>query len=106
MRYGSIFAGLAVVVVVLIILLLLNFPQTQDRVPIADPMSRVRADWAKLLILFSLLGITATAAIVTVYSYFATREKLARVQTTARAILESLVGGAHSGHRRASDDYQ
>ena len=27
------------------------------------------------------------------YSYFATKEKLAKVQTTARAILESLVGG-------------
>jgi two-component system sensor histidine kinase HydH len=93
LRYGSIFAGLAAVAVVLIVLLLLNFPQTQDRVPVADTMSRVRADWTKLLILFSLLGITATAAIVTVYSYFGTREKLARVQTTAKAILESLVGG-------------
>ena len=30
---------------------------------------------------------------MTVYSYFATKEKLAKVQTTAKAILESLVGG-------------
>ena len=43
--------------------------------------------------IFALLGITATAAAVTAYSYFATKAKLAKVQTTTRAILESLVGG-------------
>jgi signal transduction histidine kinase len=92
-RYVSIFAGLGAVTVVLILLLLLNLPQIQALVPSADKMSRVRAEWTKFLILFSLLSLTAATAIVTVYSYFATREKLARVQTTARAILESLVGG-------------
>ena len=45
------------------------------------------------VIIFALLGITVTAAALTMYSYFATKKKLARVQTTAKAILESLVGG-------------
>ncbi len=93
LRYRVIFAGLAAAAVVLIVLLLFNLHRTQNRVPIADTMSWVRTDWPKFLVLFSLLGITATVAIVTVYSYFGTREKLARVQTTAKAILESLVGG-------------
>ena len=93
LRYGAIFAGLAGAAAVLIVLLLLNLPQTGDHAAIVDTLRQVRADWTKLLVLFSLLGITAAATIVTVYSYFGTREKLARVQTTAKAILESLVGG-------------
>ena len=43
LRYGFIFAGLAALAIVLIVVLLLNFPQTQDRVPIADTMSAVSA---------------------------------------------------------------
>jgi signal transduction histidine kinase len=39
------------------------------------------------------LAITAVSATATVYSYFSTRAKLAQVQTTTKAILESLVGG-------------
>lgn len=93
MRYGAIFAGLAVAAAILIVLLILNIPQKQTHAPIAATMRQVRADWTKLLIIFALLGITATAAVVTVYSYLATKEKLARVRTTAKAILESLVGG-------------
>src|SRR5260370_33428278 len=92
-RYGAIFAGLAIAATILIILLILNFPQTQGHISAADAIKQVRTDWIKLLIIFALLGITATAALVTVYSYFATKGKLARVQTTAKAILESLVGG-------------
>src|SRR5260370_23098659 len=93
LRYRAIFAGLAAAAAVLIVLLLLNFPRAEDHAAIVGTLKQVRAEWTKLLVLFSLLGITATAAIVTVYSYFGTREKLARVQTTAKAILESLVGG-------------
>jgi signal transduction histidine kinase len=77
-RYGAVFAGLGVATSILIVLLILNFPRTQGILA---------------LIIFALLGITATAAAVTAYSYFATKEKLAKVQTTAKAILESLVGG-------------
>ncbi len=92
-RYGAIFAGLAIAATILIILLILNFPRTQGRISAVDALKQVRIDWIRLLIIFALLGITATAAAVTVYSYFATKEKLAEVQTTAKAILESLVGG-------------
>ena len=74
-RYWAIFTGLAIAAGTLISLLMFNFP-------------RIR-----LFVIFAFLGITATAAGVTVYSYFATKEKLAKVQTTAKAILESLVGG-------------
>src|ERR1019366_8263275 len=76
-----------------IILLILNFPRTQVRISAVDALKQVRTDWIRLLIIFALLGITASAAAVTVYSYFATKEKLAKVQRTAKAILESLVGG-------------
>lgn len=92
-RYGAIFAGLVIAATILIILLSLNFPRTQGRISAVDALKRVRTDWIRLLIISALLGITATAAAVTVYSYFPTKKKLAKVQTTAKAILESLVGG-------------
>jgi len=92
-RYGAISAGLAIAATILVILLILASPQTKGHTSAADAIKQVRTNWIKLLIIFALLGITATAAAVTVYSYFATKEKLARVQTTAKAILESLVGG-------------
>lgn len=92
-RYRAIFAGLAIAATILIILLILNFPQTQGSTSAVDALRQVRTDWMRAVIIFALLGITATAAALTMYSYFATKEKLARVQTTAKAILESLVGG-------------
>jgi two-component system sensor histidine kinase HydH len=97
-RYEAIFAGLAIAAAILIIFLIPNFPRTQAHVSAAAALQvpalrEVRTDWIRLLIIFALLGITTTAAAVTVYSYFATRQKLAKVQTTAKAILESLVGG-------------
>src|ERR1022692_2131224 len=92
-RYGAIFVGLAIAAAILIILLILNLPRTQGRTSEVDALRQVGADWILALIIFALLGITATAAAVTVYSYFATKQKLAKVQTTAKAILESLVGG-------------
>jgi len=92
-RYGAIFVGLAIAAAILIILLILNFPRTQGPTSAVDALRQVGADWILALIIFALLGITATASAVTAYSYFATKEKLAKVQTTARAILESLVGG-------------
>jgi signal transduction histidine kinase len=92
-RYRVIFASLAIAAAILIVLLILNFPQTQGQKSAVDAFTQVRTDWTRLLIIFALLATTATAAAVTVYSYFATKEKLAKVQTTAKAILESLVGG-------------
>ncbi len=92
-RYGAIFAGLAIAAAILIVLLILNFPRTQGGISAVDALQQIGADWIRLLIIFALLGITSTAAAVTVYSYFATQEKLAKVQTTAKAILESLAGG-------------
>ena len=91
-RYGAIFAGLAAAAALLIILLILNFPRTGGASAL-DAFTRAGAGWILPLIIFARLGITATAAAVTLYSYFATKDKLAKVQTTARAILESLVGG-------------
>lgn len=88
-RYGVAFIGLMIVGVVLVIVLVQNFPDFPGHIFSAD----FRADWVKVLIIFTLLSITLTAAAVTVYSYFATKEKLVKVQTAAKAILESLVGG-------------
>ena len=106
-RYRAIFAGLAIAATILIILLILNFPQTQGSTPAVDALRQIRTDWMRPVIIFALLGITVTAAALTMYSYFATKKKLARVQTTAKAILESLVGwSAHFGHRGGRDDYQ
>ena len=70
-----------------------EFPRTQGRISAVDALRQIRTDWIGLLIILALLGVTATATAVTVYSYFATKEKLAKIQTTAKAILESLVGG-------------
>lgn len=92
-RYRAIFAGLAIAATILIILLILNFPRTQGSTSAVDALRQTRTDWRRPVIIFALLGITATAAALTMYSYFATKAKLARVQTTAKAILESLVGG-------------
>jgi signal transduction histidine kinase len=92
-RYQAIFVGLAIAAAVLIILFILDFPRTQGRISAVDALRQVRTDWIGLLIILALLGVTATATAVTVYSYFATKEKLAKIRTTAKAILESLVGG-------------
>jgi len=92
-RYRVIFAGLAIAAIILIVLLIFNIPRTQGHISAIEAFEQVHTGWIRLLIIFALLGITATAAAVTVYSYFATKQKLAKVQTTAKAILESLVGG-------------
>src|ERR1019366_1863321 len=92
-RYRVIFAGLAIATIILIVLLIFNIPRTQGHISAIEALEQVHTGWIRLLIIFALLGITATAAAVTVYSYFATKQKLAKVQTTAKAILESLVGG-------------
>jgi len=92
-RYGAIFVGLAIAAAILIVLLIRNSPRAQGPTSAVDALRQVGTDWILALIIFALLGITATAAAVTAYSYFATKEKLAKVQTTAKAILESLVGG-------------
>ena len=92
-RYRVIFAGLAMAAIILIVLLIFNIPRTQGHISAIEALEQVHTGWIRLLIIFALLGITATAAAVTVYSYFATKQKLAKVQTTAKAILESLVGG-------------
>jgi signal transduction histidine kinase len=56
-------------------------------------LSRFRHTWIRLLILSSFLGLVLAAAVLTVFSYFSTRQRLSRIQTTAKAILESLAGG-------------
>src|ERR1039457_729448 len=92
-RYRVIFAALAIAAIILIVLLIFNIPRTKGHISAIEALEQVHTGWIRLLIIFALLGITATAAAVTVYSNFATKQKLAKVQTTAKAILESLVGG-------------
>lgn len=93
LRYGVVFAGLALATAVLIILLFFSIPPGQDHAAIANAARQVQSGWIRLVVLFSLLGVIATAAAVTVYSYLGTKAKLSRMQTTAKAILESMVGG-------------
>ena len=92
-RYRVIFAGLAIAAIILIVLLIFNLPGIQGHISAIEALEQVHTSWIRLLIIFALLGIPAAAAAVTVYSYFATKQKLAKVQTAAKAILESLVGG-------------
>ena len=86
LRYGVVLACLAAAAAILLNLLFVNFPR------VGAPVE-ARPNWTKMTVILSFLIATATAAVLTVYSYFLTSAKLARIQTTAKAILGSLVGG-------------
>jgi two-component system sensor histidine kinase HydH len=98
LRYPIIFIVLGVLASLLIILLMINMPRStmrgQSGAPLKMVLPEVSTDWLHLVIIAVLLGVTAAAALLTAYSYFATKQKLAELQrTAAKAILESLVGG-------------
>ncbi|MGJ5814841.1 two-component system sensor histidine kinase NtrB [Paludibaculum fermentans] len=65
----------------------------QSMTAVSDLFERFHHSWIRLFVLSALLGVILTASVLTVFSYFSTRKRLARIQTTSRAILESLVGG-------------
>lgn len=95
-RYRTIFSGLGIAAASLTILLMVSIPsaKTPTHGPVLEELlSQLRADWTRLLIIAVLLAVTASAGILTWYSYYAARDKLAKVRGTAKAILESLVGG-------------
>jgi Na+/melibiose symporter-like transporter len=64
-RYRVIFAGLAIAAIILIVLLIFNIPRTQGHISAIEALEQVHTGWIRLLIIFALLGITATAAAVT-----------------------------------------
>lgn len=97
LSYRTVFAALAGAAVCLSVLLIFNIPPANivpDSPDIEELIiAQLRAGWTRLLVIGVLLAITAAAALLTAYSYFATRDKLARVQDTAKAILGSLAWG-------------
>jgi PAS domain S-box-containing protein len=95
--YWVILTGLSAIAAALIIALILHVPprhaQIADWTPVDELLDQARSDWKQLFVVSSLLAVTLAITVLTVYSYIATREKLAEVQTASKAILESLAGG-------------
>ncbi len=96
-RYRTVLAALGLAAICLTALLIFHVPPEKDvpRSPDLDEflIAQINAGWTRLLIIGVLLAITAAAAILTAYSYTATRDRLAKVQETAKAILGSLAWG-------------
>jgi signal transduction histidine kinase len=97
LRYRTIFVVLTMIASLIVALMILSLPSatvTGARpIAIVEVLSRVHSSWARLLALSMLLGLILTASVLTVFSYFSTTQHLARIRTTTRAILESLLGG-------------
>jgi len=97
LRYRTVLISLSIVAFAIISLLVLTLPSalTPGQTPTAAGgfLSRFHINWTRLFVLTVLLAAILTAVVLTVLSYFATREHLARIRTTSKAILESLVGG-------------
>jgi len=97
LRYRTVLVALTIVAFVIISLMVLTFPSVlkpaQPPTTVDDLLSRFHNSWIRLFVLSVLLGVILTATVLTVFSYFATRQRLARIRTTSKAILESLVGG-------------
>jgi signal transduction histidine kinase len=97
LRYRTVFLSLSAIVsavAALMILRLVNLATEGSFAPTwGNVLGSSRAGWTEVLALAILLLIIVAAALLTVYSYFSTAERLASIRTTSRAILESLVGG-------------
>jgi signal transduction histidine kinase len=97
LRYRTVLAFLTIVAFVIISLMVLTFPAIlipeQPPTAVDEILSQFHNSWIRLFVLSILLGVILAAAVLTVFSYFATRQRLARIRTTSKAILESLVGG-------------
>lgn len=95
--YWIILMALAAVAAALIVALILHVPprhaQIADWTPVDELLDQARSDWRQLFVVSSLLAVTLAITVLIVYSYIATREKLAEVQIASKAILESLAGG-------------
>jgi signal transduction histidine kinase len=95
--YWAILMGLTAVAAVLIVALILHVPprhaQIADWTPVDELLDQARSDWKQLFVVSSLLAVTLAITVLIVYSYIATREKLAEVQIASKSILESLAGG-------------
>ncbi len=96
-RYRTVFTGLGLAAICLSMLLVFNIPptKTSPQSPDFDEflLAQLHAGWTRLLIIGTLLAITASAAILTAYCYSLTRDRLAKVQDMAQAILSSLAWG-------------
>jgi signal transduction histidine kinase len=97
LRYRTVLVSLTIVAFVIISLMALTLPSVlspgQSPAAVDGLLSRFQNSWIKLFVLSILLGVILTASVLTVFSYFSTRQRLARIRTTSKAILESLVGG-------------
>src|ERR1035438_10314943 len=97
LRYRTIFVVLTMIASLIVALMIVSLPSatvTGDRaIALDEVLTRVHSSWARLLILSVLLGLILTASVLTVFSYFSTTQHLARIRTTTKAILESLLGG-------------
>ncbi len=97
LRYRTVLVFLMIVAFVIISLMALTLPSIltpgQSPAAVDDLLSRFHNSWIRLFVLSVLLGVILTASVLTVFSYFSTRQRLARIRTTSKAILESLVGG-------------
>jgi len=86
--------GLAAVIILMMAVTLPSVAAPgDDHGAMEEMLGRFQTTRIRLLVLSSILGIVLTAVLLTVFSYFSTRQRLSRIRTTAKAILESLVGG-------------
>lgn len=97
LRYRTILLLLLGLAAAIILMMTVSVPTVPAPEAVAGAMEemlgRFHNTWIRLLVLSTFLGIVLTAVLLTVFSYFSTRQRLSRIRTTARAILESLVGG-------------
>lgn len=97
LRYRTILLLLLGLAAVIILMMALTVPSVRapggETGAMEEILGRFHNTWIRLLVLSSFLGIVLTAVLLTVFSYFSTRQRLSRIRTTAKAILESLVGG-------------
>jgi PAS domain S-box-containing protein len=95
--HRHIVAGLSLAAAVLIVLLAANVIQLHFRVPgpelSREALQHLQGDRIRQGVLLLLIIVTCAAATLTIRHYYVTKERLARLQNTAGAILESLAGG-------------
>lgn len=92
-RYRAIAVGLSLAALLLILLLIANIFRDHDRVGLAltpEALQHLQGEGIRLTALSLLLAITVAAAALT---WRATTQRLTWVQSTTKAILESLAGG-------------
>jgi signal transduction histidine kinase len=97
LRYRTILLlllGLAMAIILMMAVTVPSVPAPRvDTGAMEEILGRFHNTWIRLLVLSSILGFVLTAVLLTVFSYFSTRQRLSRIRTTAKAILESLAGG-------------